>query len=250
MRQAGTASVAAPCRPRSRPAPNTVQAAGHAILAGDALLSAAFGELADSDDERATSGGRALSAAVHELVDGRSLDLHFEQRDDVTLAECRRMATAKTGALLGCACALGALFAGAQPPQVKQLRAFGERLGLAFQLVDDLLGIWGDPQITGKPVHSDLTSRKKSLPVVAALRSDTPAGAQFARLYGRSDELSKAELADAAALIERAGARVWAEAQATDQLARALEHLHAAALAEPAASELVELAHLVTSRDS
>lgn len=237
-------------RRRHRPTAWTVFGAGHAILAGDALLSAAFGELADSDNELAIGGARALSAAVAELVDGQSLDLHFEQRDDVTLAECRRMAMAKTGTLLGCACALGARFAGAQPTQAKQLRAFGERLGLAFQLVDDLLGIWGDPQVTGKPVHSDLVSRKKSLPVVAALRSDTPAGAQLARLYGRRDALSEAELAQAATLIERAGARAWSRAQAAEQLARALDHLDAAGLAEPAAGELGELAHLVTSRDS
>jgi geranylgeranyl diphosphate synthase, type I len=237
-------------RRRHQPAAWTVFGVSPAILVGDAMLTAAFDVLACSDHERALSGLRALSAAVIDLVDGQSLDLQFEQRDDVTLAECQRMAAAKTAALLGCACALGALFAGAPAPQVKQLRAFGEQLGVAFQLIDDMLGIWGDPQITGKPVYSDLASRKNSLPVVAALRSGTRAGAELAHLYGRGDALSAVELSHAAVLVERAGARAWSKAQATKQLARAVEHLQAAALAQPSAGELVELARLVTSRDS
>jgi geranylgeranyl pyrophosphate synthase len=101
------------------------------------------------------------------LVDGQGADVAFERRADVGLAECVTMAENKTAALLGCACALGALTGGGSDEQIDELRQFGEHLGLAFQFVDDLLGIWGDPAVTGKPVYSDLAGRKKSLPVVA-----------------------------------------------------------------------------------
>ncbi len=237
-------------RRRHRPTAWTVFGLGPAILAGDALLTAAFETLTASGNGRAESSVRVLSATVLALVDGQSLDLEFEGRVEVGMAECRRMTEAKTGALLGCACTLGALFADARPAQVEHVQAFGERLGMAFQLIDDILGIWGDPEITGKPVYSDLSSRKKSLPVVAALRSDTAAGTEFAELYRRSEPLSQRELAHAARLIERSGARRWSEAQADEQLASALEHLHRADLDARAVEELTALAQLVTTRDS
>jgi geranylgeranyl diphosphate synthase type I len=236
-------------RRRHRPTAWTVFGLGPAILAGDALLTAAFDALAGSGHRHADVSVRRLSATVLALVNGQSLDLEFEARDDVVMAEAIRMANAKTGALLGCACALGALFAGAPRPQVDQVRLFGERLGFAFQLVDDMLGIWGDPVITGKAVHSDLASRKKSLPVVAALGSDTPAGTELAQLYKQTQPLSAADLAYAAHLVQRTGARAWSENEAADQLTQAFEHLHAAELSGPAVGELTALAHLVTSRE-
>jgi geranylgeranyl diphosphate synthase type I len=187
-----------------------------------------------------------LAAAVQRLLDGQSADLAFERRDDVGVEECQAMAAAKTGALLGCACAMGALFGGGRPAQVLRLAAFGEDLGLAFQLADDLLGIWGDPSRTGKPVHSDLRSRKKSLPVVAALTSGTPAGAQLAAAYAGA---APDDLAGEATLIEAAGARTWARNHADELLERAVEALAAAEPEPRAEAELVALARLATRRD-
>jgi len=235
---------------RHRPTAWSVFGLGPAILAGNALLLAAFDAIAASGHTCAQSSRRALSAAVMALVDGQILDLEFERREDVGVAEASRMARAKTGALLGCSCALGALFGGARAAQVKQMSAFGERLGFAFQLVDDILGIWGDPARTGKAVYSDLASRKKSLPVVAALGSETAAGAELAHMYRGSKPLSEPELAHAATLIERAGARSWAEAQAEDHLAQALGYLQGAGLSGPAVGELAALAEMVTNRDN
>lgn len=85
--------------------------------------------------------------------------------------------------------------------------------------------------------------------MVAALRSSTQTAADLAHLYGREDDLSAAELAYAAQLIEQAGARAWAEAEAEDQLARAFAQLRCAELDRPAAAELTALARLVTARD-
>lgn len=222
---------------------------GPAILAGDALLSLAMDVLASSSHPNGEQGVRMLSAAVQHLVEGQIADLAFEKRSDVGIAECLSMAGDKTGSLLGCACALGALFGGGAPDQVRRLEAFGSSLGLAFQLVDDLLGIWGDPQATGKPVHGDLRSRKKTLPVVAALTSNTAAGRELGELYYRERELTDAELARAAELIEMAGARSWCRAQADDLLASALRQLNAAAPAPGPAAELRVLARLAARRD-
>ncbi len=233
---------------RHRPTAWSVFGTSAAILAGDALLTLALDVLAATGGPVAPAGLRMLSAAVQELVAGQSADTEFEKRDRVDVSECVRMAESKTGALLGCAVALGALFGGGQPRQVDLLRGFGTRLGLAFQFTDDLLGIWGDPAATGKPVHSDLCNRKKSLPVVAALASDSPAARELRALYSREVDLSPADLARAAELVELAGGRAWCRARADELLAEARDHLTTAAATPKAAAELDALATLAVHR--
>ncbi|MCT2587891.1 polyprenyl synthetase family protein [Actinophytocola sp. S1-96] len=222
---------------------------GAAILAGDALLTLALDVLAASGYPAAGRGMRMLSAAVQDLVDGQSADMAFEQRDAVGVSECEDMAAHKTAALIGCSCALGALFGGADDEQVRRMRLFGEHLGLAFQHVDDLLGIWGDPAATGKPVYSDLRNRKKSLPVVSALASGTAAGAELAALYAGTAPLSDPELERAAALVEAAGGREWSRTEADALLTRALDQLRDTAVRGMPAVELEALARMVTDRD-
>ncbi|MGH3868812.1 MAG: family 2 encapsulin nanocompartment cargo protein polyprenyl transferase [Pseudonocardiaceae bacterium] len=237
---------------RHRPTAWSVFGVNTAILAGDALLTLALDVLAASGHPAATGGIRMLSTAVQDLVDGQCADLAFEQRTQVELAECLRMAKGKTGALMGCACAVGACFGGGSSKQVEHFRDFGEHLGLAFQHVDDLLGIWGDPAVTGKPVYSDLHSRKKSLPVVAALTSDTPAGRELAALYHRDQSLSGSDVVHAAELIDVAGGRAWSQTQVEDLLTQAMRDLMSASPTVPAAraaQELSALARLVTHRD-
>jgi geranylgeranyl diphosphate synthase type I len=232
-----------------RPTVWSVFGIGPAILVGDALLTLALDMLAGSGHPAAQEAMRMLGSAVQDLVEGQCADVEFERRPDVNLAECVTMAARKTGALLACAGGIGALFGGGPPERVDRLHAFGAHLGLAFQHSDDLLGIWGDPAVTGKPVHSDLRSRKKSLPVVAALTSGTPAGRELAALYRPGPALSDADLAKAAQLVERAGGRVFSRTQAEAQLGKALGELTAAAPAPRAAIELGALARLAARRD-
>jgi geranylgeranyl diphosphate synthase type I len=222
---------------------------GQAIVAGDALLTLAYDLLAGTRHPAARQAARMLSAAVLDVLEGQQADLDFERRTEVSLDECLSMAEGKSGALLGAAVALGAAFAGGGPEQVARLRSFGEQLGLAFQLADDLLGIWGDPAVTGKPVHSDLRQRKKSLPLVAALTSSTPAGAELAGLYHGDRPLSEAEVRRTAELVDRAGGRRWCQARADGLLTEALRHLYAVAGDRRAAAELTGLAQLAVYRD-
>ncbi len=154
-----------------------------AILVGDALQALAVRVLAQDPHAAALPAMDRLAGCMIELCEGQSTDCAFEHRTDVTLVQCEAMAMGKTGALFGSACAIGALYAGAAPGAVDALDEFGRQLGLAFQLVDDLLGIWGDPAVTGKPAGADLLARKKSLPVVAALTSGTAAGKELAAAY-------------------------------------------------------------------
>lgn len=218
---------------RHRPTAWSVFGVGAATLAGDALLGLAYDVLATSGHHAAPAAATMLSAAVIGLSEGQIQDLSFERRTDVDLSECLGMVERKTALLMSCASAAGAVFGGGRPAQVERLRSAGHHLGLAFQLVDDLLGIWGDPAVTGKPVYSDLQNRKKTLPVVAALTSGTPPGCELAKLYACDKKLSDGALVRAAELIERAGARDWSEAQLQVFVSLALRDLD---LAEPTVS--------------
>jgi geranylgeranyl diphosphate synthase type I len=233
---------------RHRPTAWTVFGVGAAILAGDALLALAQDLLLEAPAPQGMWAARCLSAAVQRLIAGQGADLAFERRDDVTLAECLEMAGDKTAALMACACSIGAVYLGASPSVAMGLAGFGMNAGLAFQLTDDLLGIWGAPEVTGKPVRSDLRTRKKSLPVVAALTSDTAAGKELAGLLASPDPLSEDELLRAAALVEEAGGRRWAEAEADAALAQAGTCLDQTDMPDDVRAEFAGIAEFITSR--
>ncbi|MCW3816676.1 polyprenyl synthetase family protein [Micromonospora sp. DR5-3] len=232
---------------RHRPTAWTVFGVGPAILAGDALIGLAHEVLTE------TPGGcpaaRRLAVDIRALVAGQAADLDFERRDDVTLDECLRMAEQKTAALLAGSCALGAILCGGPPGLVDGLSRFGRHLGLAFQLVDDLLGIWGDPRRTGKPVGSDLRTRKRSIPVVRAVTSGQAAARALAELYRSPQPLTDDDVARASALIEATGARDWTAQRAWQETERARAELDALDLPDDVRDEFVDIATFTTGRD-
>ncbi|WP_395363406.1 family 2 encapsulin nanocompartment cargo protein polyprenyl transferase [Streptomyces sp. YH02] len=234
---------------RHRPTAWTVFGIPDALIAGDAMSALALRMLAEDPHPASAAASARLAACVIELCAGQQADCAFEQRAprEVSLDECLAMATAKTGALLGASCAIGALYAGAGEEEVAAMDAFGREAGLAFQLIDDLIGIWGDPDRTGKPAGADLVAHKKSLPVVAALASRTPAGDELAELYARP-VLDAAAVGAAAAAVERAGGRDWAQDQAAERMGRAVEHLAQAVPDLAAAGDMLALAEFVTRR--
>ncbi|WP_406208429.1 MULTISPECIES: polyprenyl synthetase family protein [unclassified Streptomyces] len=230
---------------RRRPTVWKAYGTGPAVLAGDALFALAVETLA-----AAPAGPRAvrlLSAALQDLVRGQADDLLFATRpwtgpERVRPDEYRTMAEHKTGALLGCAAALGALLGGAPPATVAALDRAGRHLGIAFQVVDDLLGVWGDPAVTGKPVYGDLRERKKTFPLLAAL--DSPAGGPLAALLE-----SSADPAEVASLIEEAGGRSAALAEARRHVTAVEAALADVPLQAGPAAELRSLLDFLVRRD-
>jgi geranylgeranyl diphosphate synthase type I len=237
---------------RHRPTAWTVFGSSAAILAGDALQVLAFEALLDAPPLASQRALRSLARATQQLILGQVDDLDFEGRADVGLAECLEMAGGKTAALLACAASIGAQLTGASEEVITSLETYGYELGLAFQLIDDLLGIWGSTANTGKPVGSDLRAQKKSLPVVAAMTSGTIAGDRLCALY-TSGDLNQASddsvIAQATAFVQDAGGRAWAIDEADRRLKLACGALDAADLQEQAREELREIATYVTARD-
>ncbi|QIS21044.1 polyprenyl synthetase family protein [Nocardia terpenica] len=231
---------------RTRPAAWCVWGVPKAILLGDALHGLAFRcAVTDCPDAAVSGVVSRLATAVTELCQGRYGDRALDGGTPIDVDRYLHTVSGKTGALMGCACAAGACCAGADSATVDALELFGRRVGLAFQITDDLLGLWGDPRVTGKPVGSDVRRRKHSLPVVAALGSPTQAGRELRRLYGSTAPLSAAEVLAATGLIEAAGGRRIAVQQARRQLRRAVVGLPD----ELAADDLVSLASAVEYRE-
>jgi geranylgeranyl diphosphate synthase type I len=213
------------------------------------LLTLAQQVLLDVEGPTAIAAARRLVEATQELVRGQVEDLAFERRTSVTVEECLRMAAGKTGALLAASASIGAVLAGAPNGTVDALGRFGAELGLAFQLVDDLLGIWGDPRTTGKPVLSDLRTRKKSLPVSYSLHAGGPAARELGRWLADPDANSESDLQRAADLVEAAGGRTWALAEADRRLALGEQALAEAAIPGTARAELLALGRYIVERE-
>ncbi|CAM5633442.1 polyprenyl synthetase family protein [Streptomyces fumanus] len=234
---------------RHRPAAWSLFGTPAAVLTGDALLVAALRALTDAPGGNGPAA-QELVGALLELVEGQSRDVAFEQASEVSVADYLAMATGKTGALIGCACALGGVLGGADPDRVAGLREFGRRLGVAFQCADDILGIWGRSALSGKPVGADLAARKKSLPVVAALAAPGAASRRLRDLYRAPGPLGADDIALARRLLEETGGRRAAEEEAHRQSAAALRALAQARPTADACRQLHALARAMTHRAS
>ncbi|MFE7415100.1 polyprenyl synthetase family protein, partial [Streptomyces laurentii] len=222
-----------------------VHGPAQAILVGDAMFALANELLLELGTVEAGRATRRLTIATRKLIDGQAQDISYEHRERVSVEECLEMEGNKTGALIACAVSIGAVLGGADDRTADKLEEYGYHLGLAFQAVDDLLGIWGDPESTGKQTWSDLRQRKKSLPVVAALAAGGPASERLAELLAADakssefDSFSEEEFATRAALIEEAGGREWTSQEARRQHAIAVRALHEVELPEQVRDQLV-----------
>ena len=144
-----------------------------AINVGDALFvlsNLAMTDLAsDFPTDRVLESVRILQQTCLDLTRGQYLDMSFEDRTDVKVEDYWMMVAGKTASLLSASCHIGAILGNSDESTEEAYRSFGHFLGLAFQVQDDILGIWGDENVTGKSAASDLIERKKSLPVLAGL---------------------------------------------------------------------------------
>lgn len=152
---------------RGRPTLHKAYGEAMAILAGDALLTMAFDVLAQTDNVRVLQEiARAAGAAG--MVAGQVLDMQSENRR-ISLEELQRLHECKTGALIRISAWSGAALAGAREDQLEALSRFGSRLGLAFQIADDILDVTGNAETLGKPIGSDMANQKSTYPALVGL---------------------------------------------------------------------------------
>jgi len=240
---------------RHRPTVWALWGTAQAINAGDALFALAHLMLHTTRDlgvDPATV--LDLSTELHHttlrIVEGQALDLSFEDRHEVSPQEYLTMIGGKTAAIIRFACLAGATVAGADEDTAAHLAAFGQSLGMGFQIRDDLLGVWGKPAQTGKPEADDIRRRKKSLPIL--LLHDRLSDADWERVSGyyRQPELTDAQVEEVLALLNhhQIAPRVQAEVQRWHD--DAIAHL-TAAIPDPAArAPLQSLADALVERQA
>lgn len=191
---------------------------------------------------------RLLDESCLRLIEGQYLDISFERRLDVGIADYMGMIDLKTASLIACSLELGALLGCGDPPTVRAFGACGRHLGLAFQIRDDILGIWGNQATTGKPVGADIRRRKKTLPIVHALeRAQGAARDRLARIYGQA-VVADGDLAAVLDILASLHAQSWAQGLAEEHGARALAELDATPLSGAARQSLAEVATFLVHR--
>jgi geranylgeranyl diphosphate synthase type I len=175
----------------------------------------------------------------------------FEARAQVDLDQYLWMIRHKTAALLAAAAQLGAIVASGDPALPDCYHRFGEHLGTAFQIQDDILGAWGDEQVTGKSAATDIRDKKKTLPVVYALNQtgDRDAARQLASLYGQDAPLDQAAIREVLTILEQVGARRYAGDMAEQYHLLALESLEQTGIENAAQAHLREMAASLLGRE-
>jgi len=229
---------------RGRPTVWSLYGVAQGINAGDLMQAMAMSRALTTGKAEAS----ALAEAITEMIEGQGLDLEFEQ-EEIGIARYLEMVDKKTGSLIRCAFRLGALLAGASPMLEQTLIAVGQELGRAFQIRDDLLGIWGDKAQTGKPQGSDIRRKKKTLPIAVALAHAM--GEEYTllrQIYGK-EEVTNTDVGRVIAVLEKLGVKDVGEKMVTDHLSRANERLRNVPLSARGKEEMDELIDYLARRE-
>jgi geranylgeranyl diphosphate synthase type I len=219
-----------------------------AINTGDAMF--ALAHLVLLQLEKTTSAPTTLQAVrillqtCLDLTQGQHLDISYEKREGLEIEDYWRMVEGKTAALLSACTELGALTAGARQEKQQHYRVFGFNLGLAFQALDDILGIWGDAEKIGKSNASDLVTGKKTLPVLYGLKNNQAFASRW-----KEGEITFDEVPSIARQLEAEGARTYTQGQANLLTQKALDAFTAAQPQGAAGEALQELANMLLQRE-
>ena len=197
-----------------------------AILSGDTMLVLAYEHLAKCDTKYLKPALDLFTETALEVSEGQQFDMEFETRNDVAEEEYIEMIRLKTSVLLACALKMGAVVAGASDADANALYAFGEKVGLAFQLQDDLLDVYGDPKVFGKAIGGDITSNKKTFMLINAFnRADAETRAELER-WTTATEFDPAEkIAAVTEIYNRLGIDKLAEQRIKEYFEKSRQHL-------------------------
>ncbi|SEW21100.1 geranylgeranyl diphosphate synthase, type II [Prevotella aff. ruminicola Tc2-24] len=222
-----------------------------AILSGDTMLLQAFERIEACEVDKVKDVFATFLQTTYEIGEGQQLDVEFETRNDVTEDEYIEMIRLKTSVLLACAVKIGAILAGASVEDQNNLYKFGEQIGLAFQLQDDLLDVYGDPKVFGKNIGGDITSNKKTYMLINAVnRADE---AQRKELMGwiNAETFDRDEKVKAVtALYDQIGIRQLCEQKMEACYAEAQRYLAQVSVAEDRKAELKAYAAAMMKRQS
>lgn len=180
--------------------------ANTAILSGDSMLVLAYQRMAQCDPAKLKPVLDLFSKTALEIGEGQQYDMDFEHRNDVTEDEYIEMIRLKTSVLLACSMKIGAILADAPAADADNLYRFGEQVGLAFQLQDDYLDVYGDPSVFGKAIGGDIVSNKKTYMLINAMnRADSEQRRRLSERIGAKDFDAGEKIAAVRAIYDEIG---------------------------------------------
>ena len=225
-----------------------------ALVAGNVLRAIADVSLEHLEHEgvepdRALDSVGLLTEAYLEMIEGQHMDISYEGRPDIGMQDYMTMISRKTGALIRCSMNLGAVIGTRNEATVDAFRSCGKSLGYVFQIRDDVLGVWGDEEVTGKPVGADIQRKKNSFPVVYAMSAASDDDRRTLTDIYRQERITADDVERVLLIMDGIGVRDHAQSLAAEHCDRALEAVSSIEMAPGTRRELEELAHFLLVRD-
>lgn len=224
--------------------------ANTAILSGDSMLVLAYQRMAQCAPSKLKPVLDLFTEMALEIGEGQQYDMDFERRTDVTEAEYIEMIRLKTSVLLACAMKTGAILADAPAADADRLYQFGEQIGLAFQLQDDLLDVYGDPAVFGKAIGGDIVSNKKTYMLINAYQLAGPSQRSELMRWITAVDFDRAEkVAAVTRIYDELGIRGLCEARINQYFDRASEYLAAVGVDDARKEQLRRFAQEMMHRE-
>lgn len=224
--------------------------ANTAILSGDSMLVLAYQRMAQCDKQKMPEVLSLFTETALEIGEGQQYDMDFEHRNDVTEDEYIEMIRLKTSVLLACAMKIGAILAGASKEDADNLYRFGEQIGLAFQLQDDYLDVYGDTRVFGKAIGGDITSNKKTYMLInALLRANDTQRAELEKWISASEFDREEKIAAVTRLYNEIGIDKLAQEKINFYFEQSRKYLAAVSVAEDRKAEITAYAQRMMKRE-
>lgn len=224
--------------------------ANTAILSGDSMLVLAYQRMQNCPADKLPAVLDVFTTTALEIGEGQQYDMEFETRNDVREEEYIEMIRLKTSVLLACAMKIGAIMAEAPKEDVDNLYRFGERMGLAFQLQDDFLDVYGDPKVFGKAIGGDITSNKKTYMLINAIGKAEGKDQETLMGWINAKDFDREEKVKAVTEIyTRLGIDTMAKAKMEEYYAEALAALAEVSVPEEKKAQLREYAAKMMKRE-
>lgn len=221
-----------------------------AILSGDAMLTMASQYVAEADSAHLKDVMTLFNTTAMEVYDGQQYDMDFESRMDVSEQEYIEMIRLKTSVLLGCACKMGAIMADASEADANAIYQYGMNLGVAFQLQDDILDVYGDPATFGKSIGGDIMNNKKTFMLINAANRATGADHEELRKWINAEQPKRTEkVAAVTAIYDRLGIRAIAETAMNEYNDRAITIIDSIDMSKEAKQAFRDFANMLMHRN-
>jgi geranylgeranyl diphosphate synthase type II len=235
---------------RGHPTVHVKWDANTAILSGDTMLLMAFQRMMQCPEDKLQAVLDVFTETTLEIDEGQQYDISFETRNDVREEEYIEMIRLKTSVLLACALKIGAILGGASKADAENLYKFGEQIGLAFQLQDDFLDVYGDPKVFGKAIGGDITSNKKTYMLINAFnKAEGETKAELSRWIAAKEFDRQEKVAAVTAIYNKLGIDLMAKAKMEEYYHEAIEALNKVSVAEKKKVALREYAAKMMKRE-